>query len=190
MIDRARNFKDIEGQTFGRLLVLCIAGVNSNGSTVWCCLCECGNLTLVAGDRLRRRITKSCGCWKHHLVQPYNLSINVEEIHLATLIRRYRSGAERRGYTFTLTREQCQGYFKSPCYYCGVDPKQSQVLMSYPTYTYYYNGIDRLDNDLGYVEENCVPCCSFCNKAKSVHTLEEFENWIERLVQFNTVKVA
>jgi hypothetical protein len=29
-----------------------------------------------------------------------------------------------------------------------------------------YNGIDRVDNEKGYLVENCVPCCFTCNSLK------------------------
>lgn len=32
---------------------------------------------------------------------------------------------------------------------------------------YEYNGVDRLDNALGYTRENCVPACRPCNAAKN-----------------------
>lgn len=46
-----------------------------------------------------------------------------------------------------------------------------------------YNGIDRQDNSIGYKTENCVPCCKFCNLAKSKFTIKEFQEWINYLKQ-------
>ncbi len=39
---------------------------NRGRSTMWHCVCKCGNETDVAGDKLRSGHTKSCGCLKHH----------------------------------------------------------------------------------------------------------------------------
>lgn len=39
------------------------------------------------------------------------------------------------------------------CYYC----KRSDKDM----------GVDRVDNNQGYTEENCVSCCAMCNRMKS-----------------------
>jgi 5-methylcytosine-specific restriction endonuclease McrA len=33
-------------------------------------------------------------------------------------------------------------------------------------FTFLYSGIDRKDNEKGYTEENCVPCCKRCNGIK------------------------
>ncbi len=54
------NFKDIEGQVFGRLKVLGYAG-SSNGAR-WYCRCICGNVTKNAFNHLNDGKILSCGC--------------------------------------------------------------------------------------------------------------------------------
>lgn len=57
------QFQDITGQRFGRLTVLS----RSDGKGVgphWACRCDCGNLTVTTGGRLRRGHTQSCGCYQ------------------------------------------------------------------------------------------------------------------------------
>jgi hypothetical protein len=44
---------------------------------------------------------------------------------------------------------------------------------------YTYNGVDRIDNSIGYTKENCVPCCTICNWAKSNRGVDEFKDYIE-----------
>ena len=51
---------------------------------------------------------------------------------------------------------------------------------------YIYNGIDRLDNSVGYTKENCVPCYKMCNYAKNKFTMEEFLIWINRVYHYQT----
>ena len=48
-----------------------------------------------------------------------------------------------------------------------------------------YNGIDRVNPALGYVEDNVVTCCKICNIAKHDLRLEEFLAWIEKLKRHN-----
>lgn len=43
------------------------------------------------------------------------------------------------------------------------------------------NGIDRVNNNIGYEINNCVPCCFECNAAKNNLTMDEFKDWIIRL---------
>lgn len=55
-----KNFKDETGNIYGRLTV--ISYHHTNNKAFWLCQCECGNKTIVSGDKLRRGYTKSCGC--------------------------------------------------------------------------------------------------------------------------------
>ena len=50
------------GQKFNRLLVLEKTNQRNNGSIVWKCQCDCGNITYVSTRSLRSNNTKSCGC--------------------------------------------------------------------------------------------------------------------------------
>lgn len=58
---------------------------------------------------------------------------------------------------FQLDFETFSKLVKGPCYYCGyLNPDE-------------INGIDRVNNDKGYIQENCVGCCATCNKMKSFY---------------------
>lgn len=58
--------KNLIGQKFNRLTVLEDTGKRKNGSVVWLCRCDCGNLCEINGGSLTRskNPTKSCGCLK------------------------------------------------------------------------------------------------------------------------------
>ena len=51
------------GDRFGRLKVLSLNGRGSRGDILWDCLCECGNISVVASSSLTRGHTNSCGCY-------------------------------------------------------------------------------------------------------------------------------
>lgn len=53
---------DLTGQRFGRLIVLEPTDKWYGGTTVWRCRCDCGTLVDVASIKLRKGLTKSCGC--------------------------------------------------------------------------------------------------------------------------------
>ena len=55
---------DLTGQRFGRLVVISRVA-NRGNMSVWRCQCDCGNITDVYGNNLRRGYTKSCGCYRH-----------------------------------------------------------------------------------------------------------------------------
>ncbi len=59
------DFKDLTGQTFGRLTVVSLERrtLTSRGSRAyWLCRCKCGESTVVRGDTLKDGNTVSCGC--------------------------------------------------------------------------------------------------------------------------------
>ena len=54
---------DLTGQRFGRLTV--VSRCESRGNmSVWKCKCDCGNVTDVYANNLRRGKTQSCGCYR------------------------------------------------------------------------------------------------------------------------------
>lgn len=54
--------KDLTGQRFGRLTVICDSGKRKRSFVVWRCVCDCGNIAEVKTDSLKSGNTKSCGC--------------------------------------------------------------------------------------------------------------------------------
>lgn len=87
------------------------------------------------------------------------------------LINDIKTKAKKRGKEWAITHEQAFDLIKSPCTYCGF----------IPTWPENRNGIDRVDNLIGYVKSNCVPCCFTCNSAKGQKTVEEFKAWAKQL---------
>jgi 5-methylcytosine-specific restriction endonuclease McrA len=75
-----------------------------------------------------------------------------------------RHAAKKRGVEITLTFEEFSEIVRSGiCHYC-----------SEPSYTDCGYGVDRVDNRLGYIPDNCVPCCTSCNRKKGALELAGF----------------
>ena len=55
-------FRDLAGQTFGRLTVT--RRLKNPRRVAWLCLCTCGNEIVTTGDQLQAGHTTSCGCAK------------------------------------------------------------------------------------------------------------------------------
>ena len=64
---------------------------------------------------------------------------------------KYKKSANTRNYDFTITEEEFNAIIVKPCYLCGANDK---------------NGIDRFKNNIGYILENCRPCCGHCTLLK------------------------
>lgn len=92
----------------------------------------------------------------------------------STLYKQYQCNAKCRGLEFVLTPEEFVELSQKRCHYCGDGPNNYSS-------GYQYNGIDRVDNNVGYIAVNCVPCCKICNRAKRELGLDEFKAWINRI---------
>lgn len=86
--------------------------------------------------------------------------------------------AKKRGHIFLLSYEEFSSLIQQDCYYCG-SPPQNLLKLSYKR-VLNYNGLDRVNNHMGYELSNVVPCCKYCNIAKNIRTLEEFLSWVEK----------
>ena len=97
----------------------------------------------------------------------------------------YREGAVGRGLVFDLDKDQFRQLTSSLCYYCGCLPKFKKMRKSkHPHWgDYVYNGIDRMDNNIGYVMDNCVTCCRTCNRGKGAWPYAFWVNHIKQLAQ-------
>lgn len=85
-------------------------------------------------------------------------------------VKQVRSNARQRGLSISLTDERIVELASQDCSYCGAT---AGALL---------NGIDRVDNRIGYEEGNVVPCCFVCNRAKQDAGREEFIAWAARVV--------
>lgn len=98
------------------------------------------------------------------------------------LFSKYQREAKYRGLIFDLFEDTFRELTKQSCYYCGIAPKQ-EYKQPACNGGYVYNGIDRVNNLLGYLPSNCVSCCKICNNAKSTMTVQEFNDWVDRVVK-------
>jgi len=73
----------------------------------------------------------------------------------------YSHGAKKRNLDFGLNKDDFYKLIENACYYCDSisDGK---------------NGIDRIDNNIGYINGNIVSCCYVCNMMKGTKTIDNF----------------
>ena len=77
--------------------------------------------------------------------------------HYETYYKQYYTKAHKRELKFELTLEQFAELIQKPCQYCN-HSKEGDA-----------NGIDRMNNTIGYIVGNCVPCCEMCNRMKAFY---------------------
>ena len=168
--------KDISTKKYGRLTPIETTSDRVKKSIVWKCLCDCGNICYTPSSYLEKGKKLSCGCLL--------AEIREKPAALNSLYKSYRYHANKRDYNFELSLEQFQNIISKNCDYCNASPTQ-KVTNKPKTKVLLYNGIDRKDNKVGYIENNCVPCCGECNYIKSDKlTYNEMKVAIKAIIEY------
>lgn len=177
--------KDLRSRRFGRLVALRDVGSAKNGQSkvrVWECLCDCGVVKQVRSSQLLQGNVRSCGCLRSEIARERVL-LPPGESGLNALYTHYQGAARRKGFDFTLTKEEFRKLTSRDCYYCGTPPAQKSSIPR-GTSTYIHNGIDRYNNGLGYIAGNCVPCCSDCNFFKGARDGDFFLSRVRHIANY------
>jgi hypothetical protein len=99
-------------------------------------------------------------------------------ISLTEIWRSTQRNAYSRGLLFTLSESEYENLIIRPCYYCGFYSLTR------------FNGIDRIDNNKGYILENCISCCKMCNMIKYSQHPNEFLDKINIICDYTSNKSA
>ena len=124
--------------------------------------CDCGKEVIVRGRSIRTGVSRSCGCLKKDTARK-GLRIEGTNPAMNKRFSMYRSRAGLQSIPFEITIEEFEVITSRDCYFCAAKP--SNVAKG-RTSEYIYNGIDRVDNERGYVQGNVVTCCNMCNTLK------------------------
>lgn len=82
-----------------------------------------------------------------------------------------KGSAKVRGIDYKLSDKDAIEMLSTNCAYCGNDKSI---------------GIDRIDSNIGYIKDNCVPCCSMCNYMKREYKQIDFINQCKKIAKFLT----
>lgn len=134
----------------------------NNPQYFWKCKCRCGAVSVIPGQSVRKKpeSCKKCVSGKR--------CISDKDRILHYNWAQYRSGAKKRKLSFELSYIEFVDLLEKPCCYCGIIPKPC-------------NGIDRVNNKIGYTKENSAPCCFLCNRAKRELSPEYFQKWVNEI---------
>lgn len=133
-----------------------------------------GAMKLDAADKRRASNKRWREAYKEKHGVPYSRNyFQVNPNYEYSVAMRYAGllqGAQKRRVLVSLTKNQYAEVVSESCYYCGGRlPRRG-------------HGVDRIDNNQGYILGNVRPCCAKCNKAKSTMSEAEFKNWIQQVV--------
>ena len=182
-------YENLIGHKFGNLTVIDskYLGKGKRKTFFYICQCGCGAISKVR----HYRIKNSLGCPRCARVLSFRKIDPKFITPFYSLKRRsylqYIKRAKAKNLDFDLTEEQVFKFFDSPCFYCGCLP-ETKPLGNSVDGKFKRNGLDRKDSNLGYTENNVVPCCKKCNLAKLDTSFEEFMAWIKRVYGHSIIK--
>lgn len=179
------------GQRFNRLVILDIF----KEGNYWrvSVECDCGKIKVTNRHSVVSGRTLSCGCFsientkRYFTGRPSKCRKEKSYAGITAAIGQIKNSAKIRGIDYLLTREEATYIMIQNCTYCNQTPNQNSLCRkSYKNHTndgfnhsqFIHNGIDRVNSDIGYKLENCVPCCGKCNVMKKDYSII---NWIEHL---------
>lgn len=153
-----------------------------NQGAYWLCECQCPLKTrrIIRGGTLRQGLSKSCGCYATEIKK----RIRKQDAPFISVFRKVQQSALKRNIQCALTLQDIKELVLKDCHYCGALPSNTDKRLL-RIHNFYFNGIDRVDNNQGYIMNNCVPCCSFCNTIKSTKTQQAFFEHIRLLYHRN-----
>jgi len=136
-------------------------------------ICDCGTKRVIDSHYARRKQRNFCRCRDNR---------SSKDICLDQLYQRYKYGSSKRKTTtidFNIDKSMFIELVLSKCRYCNKEPANTITVNK--KHKLKYNGIDRLNNNIGYLNNNCVSCCWECNQAKKNKSFEEFKMWINKV---------
>jgi hypothetical protein len=142
---------------------------------------KCGNECEMRKDSIMNSQRSSCiNCKGNGRIASLEAPINV-------YFSNYKRNANIGGLEWNLSNEDFNNIITKPCIYCGSLPKELQSLEKYHFVTerVKVNGVDRVNNELGYTLNNCVPCCTMCNKMKLIYSETEFLEHISQIFKYS-----
>lgn len=98
------------------------------------------------------------------------------------MFKSYQKGAKSRNLDFELSYEEFKDLIFKKCVYCGSEGDNNYKKQK--KYGIVYNGIDRIDSNIGYVKGNVVTCCTICNHGKSDFKYDDWVDHLKRLSEY------
>lgn len=175
------SFRDLSGQRFGKLVAVKRNGKTRLGMIKWDCNCDCGSVCNVSMGCLTSGHTRSCGCYKSEALSRHFRKRSTKDSKAHRDMRVYIKGANSRGLLFELSFDDFVRISSADCVYCGEHPmsRKDRILGKVVDSGRFANGLDRVDNSIGYTVSNVVPCCKKCNRAKDTMSVMEFKRLIK-----------
>lgn len=166
------------GEIFGTSEIIEILHSTKKHRFYRCKCTNCGNIFIKRGDSLKSKNRSCRKCFGNYIIPKLDSVRNVLYSH-------YRTAAISRNWSFNLTDEQFNTLIYGNCFYCGEPPCENKSDLRYnkTDKKFLRNGIDRVDTNKGYDFENCVLCCTMCNRMKLNFEVNNFLSQVSKIYQ-------
>lgn len=145
------KYRDLTGQTFGRLTAM--ERINKNGRAYYLCQCSCGNVCCVFHSNLTQGFTNSCGCLQREQAADRQRTHNMTGTRIHSIWKAMKDRC---------FREKCRAYHN----YGGRGITICDEWLGENGFLNFYNWamdsgyrddltIDRIDVNGNYCPENC-----------------------------------
>lgn len=158
---KCRNYwlhSNLEGSKIGNITILKFA-YKKKKLNFYYCLCDCGNKLIKSKVSMTNK-SRCFNCSLNNRPKRVNKGIAAFRAYY----RMYLTRTKREKIVFKINQSQFHFLTQQPCYYCGISRKNEMKIKG--AESYFFVGIDRVDNAKGYVIDNVVPCCHGCNRNK------------------------
>lgn len=171
------------GKVFNKIKILDYSHNEINRRYYKVLCLRCNETSNMRSDRFNLKTQKlnCCSkCRQNLAIESSKSRISPETVY-NLLYCSYRSNAISRNLEFNLTKKDFKNIINKNCYYCNAEPVESASSKIYnnSNTVVKHNGIDRIDNNLGYYVDNCVSCCTTCNMMKKKLSVDDFINHIK-----------
>ena len=79
------RFRDLRGQTFGRLTAVKRVGKNKQNTSLWLFKCDCGKSKTIRGTSVTRARATSCGCLHREIMRSVGKTANLTHLYVCWL---------------------------------------------------------------------------------------------------------
>ncbi len=128
-------------------------------------------------------------------IKHFNARVDPKVASLRGLFNRAKNNAKKRKISWNLSFDAFTAVILCSCFWCDAAPiSHYNVSISTNGYTQRksesyltkhgwitHNGLDRIENTMGYELKNVIPACKYCNFARNDRTVLEFKEWIEKI---------
>lgn len=147
--------------------------------------CDCGVKFKAIKSFILNNKTRTCKECAYRLRPQSRQRVStLDRLYYLTITRRIKKFKNK--LFCNLSIDEFAEIIKNDCYYCGSKPTSKEYIRNnrFAKDTIIYaNGIDRMNNNIGYIKENCVACCPDCNFMKGSLNIKDFFKHIELIMR-------